>query len=72
MDQTLERLRECFLFALTAEEQSTLSCFTLGATLAKQQGIRVCVKAIGLSELPFIEEAFITSSSRPLGSMPMV
>lgn len=39
-------------------------------TLAKQQGIRVCVKAIGLSELPFIEEAFITSSSR--GIVPVV
>ncbi|MGE5642443.1 MAG: aminotransferase class IV [Byssovorax cruenta] len=39
-------------------------------TLAKQQGIKVCVKAIGLSELPFIEEAFITSSSR--GIVPVV
>jgi branched-chain amino acid aminotransferase len=38
--------------------------------LAKYQAIKICIKAIGLNELPFIEEAFITSSSR--GIVPVV
>lgn len=32
--------------------------------LAKQEGINVCIKALPLNDLPAIEEAFITSSSR--------
>jgi branched-chain amino acid aminotransferase len=38
--------------------------------LAKQQGIEICYKALALSELPAIGEAFITSSSR--GIVPVV
>jgi branched-subunit amino acid aminotransferase/4-amino-4-deoxychorismate lyase len=38
--------------------------------LAKQQGIKICIKAVALSELSLIEEAFITSSSR--GIVPVV
>jgi branched-chain amino acid aminotransferase len=38
--------------------------------IAKQEEIRVCFKALALSELSFIEEAFITSSSR--GVVPVV
>lgn len=38
--------------------------------IARQEGIRVCLKAIPLNELPLIEEAFITSSSR--GVVPVV
>jgi branched-chain amino acid aminotransferase len=38
--------------------------------LAKQQGIKICFKAIALSELSLIEESFITSSSR--GIVPVV
>jgi branched-chain amino acid aminotransferase len=38
--------------------------------LAKQEGIKICLKAIALNELSFIEEAFITSSSR--GIVPVV
>jgi branched-chain amino acid aminotransferase len=38
--------------------------------LVKEQGIKICSKAIRLNELPFIEEAFITSSSR--GIVPVV
>lgn len=38
--------------------------------LAKQEGINTCIKALPLAELPMIEEAFITSSSR--GIVPVV
>lgn len=38
--------------------------------LAKQEGLKICIKAIALNELSFIEEAFITSSSR--GVVPVV
>jgi branched-chain amino acid aminotransferase len=38
--------------------------------IAKEQGIKTCLKAIKINELPFIEEAFITSSSR--GIVPVV
>jgi branched-chain amino acid aminotransferase len=39
-------------------------------SLAKQEEINVCLKALTLNELPLIEEAFITSSSR--GIVPVV
>jgi branched-chain amino acid aminotransferase len=38
--------------------------------LAKKQGIKTCTKAMKISELPLVEEAFITSSSR--GVVPVV
>ena len=38
--------------------------------LAKQAEIKVCFKALALTEFPFIEETFITSSSR--GVVPVV
>jgi branched-chain amino acid aminotransferase len=38
--------------------------------IAKQEEIKVCFKALALNELPLIEEAFITSSSR--GVVPVV
>lgn len=38
--------------------------------IAKEQGIKTCIKAIKTNELSFIEEAFITSSSR--GIVPVV
>jgi branched-chain amino acid aminotransferase len=38
--------------------------------IAKQEEIKVCLKALALNELPLIEEAFITSSSR--GIVPVV
>ena len=38
--------------------------------LARQAGIKICLKAIALNDLSFIEEAFITSSSR--GIVPVV
>lgn len=38
--------------------------------IAKQEEINVCLKALALIELPLIEEAFITSSSR--GVVPVV
>jgi branched-chain amino acid aminotransferase len=38
--------------------------------LAKQEGTGVCIKALPLTDLPVIEEAFITSSSR--GVVPVV
>ena len=38
--------------------------------LAKQEGINVGIKALPLNDLPEIEEAFITSSSR--GVVPVV
>jgi branched-chain amino acid aminotransferase len=38
--------------------------------IAKEHGIRTCIKAIKINELPLIEEAFITSSSR--GIVPVV
>ena len=38
--------------------------------LAKQQGFKVCIKAIALHELSYMDEAFITSSSR--GIVPVV
>ena len=39
-------------------------------TLARQAGIKICFKALALNEASFIEEAFITSSSR--GVVPVV
>lgn len=39
-------------------------------SIAKEQGIKTCIKAIKVNEIPFIEEAFITSSSR--GIVPVV
>ena len=39
-------------------------------TIARQEEIKVCLKALALSELPLIEEAFMTSSSR--GIVPVV
>jgi len=38
--------------------------------VAKQEEINICLKALALNELPLIEEAFITSSSR--GVVPVV
>ncbi len=38
--------------------------------IAKEQGIKTCIKAIKINEISFIEEAFITSSSR--GIVPVV
>ena len=38
--------------------------------IAKGQAIQTCIKAIKINELPLIEEAFITSSSR--GIVPVV
>ena len=38
--------------------------------LAKQEGIKVCIRAMALNEVSFMEEAFITSSSR--GIVPVV
>ncbi len=38
--------------------------------IAKEQAIKTCIKAIRINEIPFIEEAFITSSSR--GLVPVV
>ena len=37
---------------------------------AKQEGIKVCTKAIALNDISYVEEAFITSSSR--GIVPVV
>jgi branched-chain amino acid aminotransferase len=38
--------------------------------LAKQNGIEICYKALPLNDLPLVEEAFLTSSSR--GVVPVV
>ncbi len=38
--------------------------------IAKEQGIKTCIKATKINEIPLIEEAFITSSSR--GIVPVV
>ena len=39
-------------------------------SLAKQEGIKLCIKAVALNEISLVEEAFITSSSR--GIVPVV
>lgn len=39
-------------------------------SIAKEHGIKTCIKALKINELPAIEEAFITSSSR--GIVPVV
>jgi branched-chain amino acid aminotransferase len=39
-------------------------------SLAKQERIDICIRAIRVNELPLISEAFITSSSR--GIVPVV
>ena len=39
-------------------------------SIAKQEGIKLCIKAVALNEISLVEEAFITSSSR--GIVPVV
>lgn len=39
-------------------------------TLAKEQGIKFCIKALKLNDIALVEEAFITSSSR--GIVPVI
>jgi branched-chain amino acid aminotransferase len=39
-------------------------------TLAKREGVKFCIRALRVNEIPSISEAFITSSSR--GIVPVV